>query len=95
MKGRPTASRCEAVLLCRIRIPRPDAYGNQPHVPAAFHDGPAVGVVAGAGVALNGENRAADNARHDPHVFCLFAAAGEIEKYDVSRPKAAGDDLPF
>ena len=80
MKGRPTASRCEAVLLCRIRIPRPDAYGNQPHVPAALHDGPAVGVVPHAGVALHGGHGAAADFGHNAAVLCLFPFPGKIEK---------------
>ena len=67
-KERPTAQGRGAVFVSgRIRVTGPDAAGDERHIPAALHHRTAVGVVACAGVALDGEDRAALLYMHSSH----------------------------
>ena len=79
--------------LGRVRVAGPDAAGDEGHIPAALHHRAAIGVIAGASVALNSEDRAAYNTHHNAHVLRFLPLSAEIEKHDVPRLIAAGHHL--
>ena len=93
-KERPTAQGRRAVFVSgRIRITGPDAAGDERHIPAPLHHRAAVGVVACAGVALDGEDRAAHHADYNAYVLRFLPLSAEIEEHNVPRLVAVGHDL--
>ena len=78
IKNRPTAQCCRAILvlaLGRVRVAGPDAAGDERHIPAPLHHRAAIGVIAGAGVALDGEDRAAHHADYNADVLRFLPTA--------------------